>query len=136
MLYVTIAYRYGFTNLHTYLVSIVPAEKDAKSKARQEWLDRGNKYGVEVVRYDETGVKKPETVAYFPSQNGESGPVFGERHYVGQQVGLEVLNMLHQQNQGVAKNPVPDWMERRASYYYREASVLGKASSFMEKPEE
>lgn len=78
MTYLVTAYRWGWTNNHSYIVYCGPNEDRAWDLAEEECNDRGGKYGVAVNRYKEDG--EHDTIcAYHPSSWGENLPYHNYR---------------------------------------------------------
>lgn len=72
MTYLATAYRWGWTNAHSYIVYCGDDYERALELAEEENNDRGGKYGVHVCeRNEDSGAKH---LAYFPSSYGEDMP--------------------------------------------------------------
>lgn len=73
MTYLVTAYRWGWTNAHTYVVYCGNDYERALELAEEENNDRAGKYGVDVRQYDEEGDWQM-LLAYFKSSYGEDMP--------------------------------------------------------------
>lgn len=73
MTYLATAYRWGWTNAHTYVVYCGNDYDRALELAEEENNDRAGKYGVDVRQYDEEGDWQM-LLAYFKSSYGEDMP--------------------------------------------------------------
>ena len=89
-MYIATAYRFGWTNAHTYPVYIGEDVVKAVALAQCEANDRGGKYGVQVVECTET-LDEQQTVAYYPSSYGEDEPYVNKRIALSDRIGGGVL---------------------------------------------
>ena len=111
--FAVVAYRWGNTNAHSYIVGLHCELGDAMTQAESENEDRAGKYGVAVI--DSTlGM-----VYYVASRRGESAPVESGREWLAENVGKGVL-AIGEKPQCVAEivgklRMVADEIDRRAS---------------------
>ncbi len=82
MTYTLVAYRFGQTNSHQYLVAQASCEQRALMLAEQARDERSGKYGVAVYEWVSEG--ELSLKAYFPSMAGEGAPRENSRteHYL------------------------------------------------------
>lgn len=73
MTYLVIAFRWGWTNAHQYVVYAGPDESKALALAQAECDDRAGKYGVAVYKANADGTEF-KRVAYFNSVYQEESP--------------------------------------------------------------
>lgn len=85
MVYLAIAYRYGWSNGHWYVVFADTDKDKVLAIAELETHDRAGKYGVQVTCDD-------EIVAYFPSSRGESRPLLNVHVYADRHIGSWIRN--------------------------------------------
>lgn len=71
-IFIATAFRWGWTNAHTYTVHVGLDEAAADDAAEEECESRGGKYGVEVLKF--TTPDDCERVSYYPSTYGEKEP--------------------------------------------------------------
>lgn len=92
MTYIAIAYRYGWSNGHWYIVHAGPNQRAIIDAAQAENTSRGGKYGVQVIAINENGDESQ--VVYFPSSYGESSPRMSIKTEVWERVGFAVLQAI------------------------------------------
>jgi len=90
--YIAIAYRYGWSNGHWYIVHAGPNQRAIIDAAQAENTSRGGKYGVQVIAINENGDESQ--VVYFPSSYGESSPRMSIKTEVWERVGFAVLQAI------------------------------------------
>jgi hypothetical protein len=66
--YFTVAYRWGYTNEHSYFVYVGTDQVKAVTLAENEAQDRGGKYGCAVYEFDENGIDY-QLIFYSPSMS-------------------------------------------------------------------
>lgn len=109
--YYAVAHRWGWSNGHQYVCGVGTSRDDVVEQAEAENYYRGGKYATVVYEVkvwrthgvDATGTLGDhpelipdwdncrEQIAYFPSSWGESEPVFNERIYAAESIGLSVM---------------------------------------------
>lgn len=92
MTYVAIAYRYGWSNGHWYIVHAGSNMRAIVDAAQAENASRGGKYGVQVVEIDDQGNEKE--IKYFPSSHNEDHPRLCVRREVWEKIGCRVLEAI------------------------------------------
>lgn len=118
--YVAVAYRWGHTNTHWYLVAGGTKRSDIVDAARLENYDRGGKYGVAVLRLSAEGSTAMED--YFPSIYGESAPGENPRIAMFQRLGQKVFYAVESGTAALpdsngsrltqARVDIPDWLRK------------------------
>lgn len=97
-MFVVIAYRWGWTNNHWYIVKITDNRQQAVRDAADECVSRGGKYGIAVSNND------GEIVAYFPSSYNEKTPYHNARLTMFEMIGNRIVSEYEQDNE------LPDWI--------------------------
>lgn len=92
MTYIAIAYRYGWSNGHWYIVHAGPNRRAIIDAANAEHAVGGGKYGIQVVEIDDDGEEKP--IGYFSSSYNEEKPRLCVVQEVCEKVGSEVLRAI------------------------------------------
>lgn len=84
--YYVVAYRWGNSNGHQYVVSVGCELGKVILDASREQFERGGKYGIAVYEHG-----SDEMLNYFPSCKGESRPTFNPRIYAIDMIGTDVM---------------------------------------------
>jgi hypothetical protein len=101
--YLVIAYRWGWTNGHQYIIYCGPDETKAIAMADSETGDRGGKYGGAVYKFNEDGTDY-ERIYYTPSSYGEEKPYHNYRIDMFEKLG----HRMHEYAEGKVFLPDPD----------------------------
>ena len=121
-MYIAIAYRWGSSNRHQYVVAAGQDLVEITRAAREEWSDRGGKYGVAV--YEMIGrAEHKGPLEYFPSMTDEVGQIRPERNWrldALEDVGIKVAQHLD----APTGDQVPDWLARFARRAFDKADEL------------
>jgi len=84
-MYAVIAYRWGWTNAHNYIVKITDDLETAEAFAIGESQSRGGKYGVTVLDENQT------QIYHASSAYGEKASFFNDRIALFEKVGAEAV---------------------------------------------
>lgn len=90
-MFFVIAYRWGWTNCHQYVVDCSAIQEEMIDVAHRECQDRGGKYGVAVYRVDSVNASHKLEV-YFPSLCDETSPYVNAMIEVQKDIGRSVLD--------------------------------------------
>lgn len=122
--YLAIAYRWGWTNSHSYFVSCSSDLQKVLAAAEQAAEDRCGKYGVAVLEMPEDPASTPaKRLAYFPSSYGEAAPHANARHEAYGLLGQRVFNAVQHAktrrtdeagNRQFVAVDVPQWLREEA----------------------
>lgn len=91
--FVVTAYRWGWTNNHSFVVHVGDDEEAACNAAIAENTTSGGKYGCEVLQYPEEA-----SVLYRSSSRGEDRPYYNHRIALFEDVGREVVTELESES--------------------------------------
>lgn len=86
-MYVVMAYRWGGTNLHSYIVGLFEGEREAVLRAKEEHQDRAGKYGIAVYNQELC------MVHYEKSRRDEYAPHIDGTEVAARSLGRFVLSM-------------------------------------------
>lgn len=105
-IYVAIAYRWGYLNLHHYLIAAGCDKEKIVALAQCEADDRGGKYGCVVYEMlDSSATETMTEVAYSPSSWGEGHPHHNYRIDFYETLGHKLAEVVER---GVTGTPTPD----------------------------
>jgi len=137
--YLAIAYRWGDTNGHQYVVSIHSEEDVVLAAAEEECQDRGGKYGVAVFQW--TGnIESAKQVAYFNSLQEEAdapGPMLNWRKEAFQNLGITTFDA-HSTGKAHLPDPqdpgrlirteaeLPQWLQDEVDRRMKFADAMGE----------
>lgn len=112
--YVAIAYRWGKSNNHWYLLcGGVDLEKICE-QAQNEVSYRGGKYSVAVYETLQDMEKDQKMVAYFPGCHGEKFPTLDYRVKAEEEIGFDCMWTVEHGNPSLTskeKIEIPEWLK-------------------------
>jgi hypothetical protein len=106
MTYVVVAYRWGWTNGHQYLVCAASDKEKAVDEAGKEATESDGKYGVAVYSLSDSRDGDFHLEAYFPSAYGEEKPHWNARLAMFGDVGTKVVRAIEDGKH----EDVPPWL--------------------------
>ena len=104
-IYLAIAYRWGWTNAHSYFVFIGREKRRVILEAESECHGRGGKYGVEVIKFIAQNGHH-EHVAYFPSAYQEDKPHHNNRIDLFEHVGMDIITHFDHKKRVLSKTAI------------------------------